>query len=200
MLRTAQSDRWDDEIKGRERLFVLHYCTNTETFLNATQSYKAAYEKRDPKTGKLIKLDQKSCESAASRLMKKDRVRTAVTRLLKTAQVDLDEKATYQLLHDLMIYATYNTADIINEQGELRVKKLSDLGELAKCVTDIIPTKYGLHIKLADRSKYIAQLLNYLDLVRPELKIDAQLPVIEMVQKSINMDAWNEYAAASEKQ
>lgn len=191
----TEEENWDSEVKGRERLFVLHYCTNEQTFLNATASYKAAYQKKDKITGKLIKLDNVTCQAASSRLMKRVRVKTAITRLLKTAQVDLDEKATYRLLHDLVLYATYNTSDIINEDGELKVKKLSDLGELAKCVTDIQPTKYGLHVRLCDRSKYIGPLLQYLNLVRPEILVDAQLPVIEMVQKSADVDSWNKLAS-----
>ena len=193
-MNSGEGHIWDETVKGRERLFVLHYCTDQNTFLNATQSYKAAYQKRDEK-GRVIKLDQATCEACSSRLMKRERVRIAISRLLETAQVDLDEKSTYQLLHDLMLYATYNPSDIITEQGELKVKKLSDLGDLAKCVTDIIPTKYGLHIKLADRSKYIGQLLSYLNLVRPEIKVDAQLPVIEMVQKCIDPEQWNQFAS-----
>lgn len=190
----VSDESWDAEVKGKERLFVLYYCTNEQTFLNGTASYKAAYTRKDQETGKLIKLDKETCEVCASRLLKRERVRTAITRLLKTAQVDLDERATYQLLHDLMIYATYNTSDIITEDGSLRVKKLSDLGELAKCVTDIQQTKYGLHIRLADRSKYITQLLQYLNLVRPEILLDAKLPVIELPNKSITVDDWNAIA------
>lgn len=189
------AENWDEGLKHRERLFVLHYCTNDQTFLNATASYKAAYQKKDKATGKIIKLDQKTCESAGSRLMKRDNVRVAISRLLKLTQADLDERNSYQLLHDLFLLSTYNTADIIDQNGGLRCKKLSDLGELAKCVTEIYQTKMGIHVKLADRGKYMSQLLQYLELVKPEIKVDAELPVIEMVQKAINPDQWNEYAA-----
>lgn len=187
---------WDATVKGRERLFVLHYCTDDQTFLNATASYKAAYQKKDP-NGKIIKLDNATCETAASRLMKRERVKIAITRLLKMTQQDLDEKSVYKMLHDLVMYATYNPADLINANGELKTKDLKSLGELAKCITQVYQTKYGPRYVLADRSKYMTQLLQYLNIIRPEVVVDAQLPVIEMVQKAVDPESWNEIAQDS---
>ena len=195
-----QESRWDAELRGKERLFVLRYCTDSETFLNGTATYQKVYQKKDPKTGKPVKLTREVCEAAASRLLKRERIRRAAAILLRETQADVDEKGQYQLLHDLMLYATYNPADIINANGELKVKDLAKLGELAKCVTDIWPTKYGLRVRLADRGRYITQLLQYLDIVRPEGGDGEALKVIEMVQKSINVDEWNRFARESEEQ
>lgn len=200
MLDTTQDkERWDAEITGKKRLFVLHYCTDDATFLNGTASYRAAYKKVNKETGKVETLGDEVCQTAASRLLKREEIKIAISRLLKLTQANLDDEHGYKLLHEAYLYATYNPADIINKDGKLVVKKLSDLGELAKVVTDIIPTKYGLHIKLADRSKYIGLLLNYLKLVKPEIKVDQELNVVEMVQKAINVDAWNEYAQQENK-
>lgn len=198
-IQDEEKDIWDAELKHRERLYVLHYCTDDATFLNATASYKAAYRKKDRETGQTVELDNEVCQAAASRLMKKDKIKLAISRLLKMTQAELDEKDSYQLLHDAFLLSTYNPADLINADGTLKVENLNELGELAKCVTDIIPTKYGLHIKLADRSKFMATMLQYLNLIRPEIKVDAQLPVIEMVQKSIDPEAWNQMAEQTEK-
>jgi hypothetical protein len=190
--------RWDDEVKGRERLFVLRYCTDSETFLNGGATYKKVYEKRDA-NGKVIKkLSRETCNTNASRLLKKERVRTACARLLRETQADVDEKSQYRLLHDMLLYATYNPADIIDEHGELRGRDLKKLGELAKCVTEIIPSRYGYRVKLADRGQYINQLLQYLKIVRPEIVVDEQLKVVEMVRKCVDVSEWNKFAEESE--
>lgn len=193
MLQQEEEQNWDAEVKGRERLFVLHYCTDNSTFLNATASYKAAYQKFDKKTGKAIKLDNKVCEAASSRLLKRERVKLAISRLLKEAQVDVDEKTTYQILHDLFLFSDYNPAEIIKTDGTLK-KDIKDLGELAKCITGVTQTKFGPKYSLIDRSKYLGMLLEYLKLVRPEIHIDAQLPVIEMVKKITDPEEWNKKA------
>ena len=45
MLNQDESEeRWDTDLKHKERLFVLHFCTDDLTFLNATQSYKSVYK------------------------------------------------------------------------------------------------------------------------------------------------------------
>ncbi len=190
--------RWDAELKGKERLFVLRYCTDSETFLNGTATYQKVYTKKDPKTGKPVKLSREVCEAAASRLLKRDRIRRAAGLLLRETQADVDERGQYQLLHDLMLYATYNPADIINADGSLKVKNLTSLGELAKCVTHIKQTKWGIEVNLADRGRYINQLLQYLDIVRPESDEGTELNVVELVRKCINVDEWNKFAAESE--
>ena len=199
MINTEQKeDAWDYELKGRERLFVLRYCTDSETFLNATATYRKVYSKAD-KNGKVKLLAREVCEAASSRLMKKDRIRTACSRLLRETQADIDQTSQYQLLHDMVLYATYNPADIINSQGELKVKDLKSIGELAKCVTEIFPTKFGYRVKLADRGQYIQQLLKYLELVKPDVPTDDEhLKVIEMVSKAVSVEEWNRFAEESE--
>lgn len=185
---------WDAGLKHRERLFVLHYCTDDETFLNASASYRKVYTKKDKSSGKIIVLSNEVSEACSSRLMQRQHIKIAIARLLKLTQAELDETNTYRILHDLIMYSTFNPADIVNSKGKLR-KNLEDLGELAKCVEDIYPTQYGLRIKLIDRSKYMTQLLKYLELVREDTSIDATIPVIEMVRKAVNPEEWNAIAA-----
>ena len=197
MINTEQSeDAWDYELKGRERLFVLRYCTDSETFLNATATYKKVYSSASEKGKK--GLSREVCEAAASRLMRKDRIRRACAKLLKDTQAEIDEKSQYQLLHDMFMYATYNPADIITSKGELKVKDVKSLGELAKCITEIIPTRYGYRVRLADRGRYIQQLMQYLDLIRPEITAGESLKVIEMVSKAVSVEEWNRYAEETE--
>lgn len=202
MLDTLEDDgKWDFALKGKRRLFVLHYCTDSLTFLNATKAYKAVYKKRNEKTGELEELSDEVCQTCSSRLMQKDDIRLAIARLLKECQADLDDKNGYQLLKDLMILADYNPADILNADGSLKVKSLSDLGDLAKCITGIVPTKNGARFILADRTKFMAMYLQYLELVKPvQESDDTALNVIEMVEKSVNMEQWNKYAQENEAQ
>lgn len=184
-------EAWDSELKGRKRLFVLHFCTNEQTFLNATASYREAYTKKDRTTGKLIEPEQTTCETNGSRLMKREDVKTAVRKLLVLAQGDKDNLKTYQLLEELSLLASYNPSDILDKAGRLTVKNLSDLGEKAKCIAQITPTMYGVKYTLYDRNKALDKLVNYLNIVRPEQAIDVNLPVFEIVRKAVNAEVWN---------
>ena len=186
--------RWDSELKHKERLFVLHYCTDDLTFLNGTASYKAVYKDRDKVTGKVTDRSNEVCESAASRLLGKQHIKKAVSKLLTETQADLDEKNGYKLLKDLMLLADYNPADIVTGKGVLKVKRIEELGELSKCIQQIIPTKFGLQIILADRSKYMQMYLKYLKLIKPEVLVAEGLKVIALPGKSESIDEWNAMA------
>lgn len=198
MLEVDESEaRWDSGLKHKERLFVLHYCTDDLTFLNATASYKAVYKERDKVTGKVTDRSNEVCEAAASRLLSKEHIKRACSKLLTETQADLDEKNGYKLLRNLMMLADYNPADIVTGKGVLRVKNIEELGELSKCIQQIVPTKYGLKIILADRSKYINMMLNYLKLIRPEVLVAEQLKVVAMVEKDNSIEAWNSRAGGA---
>ena len=200
-MQTDSGDgKWDDGLKHKERLFVLHYCTDDATFLNATASYKCVYKDRDQKTGKVTDRSNEVCQSAASRLMAKDKIRTAVSKLLTLTQADLDEKNGYKLLHNLMMLADFNPADIVRGNGTLKVKNLAELGELAKCIEAIVPTRSGLKIQLADRSKYMQMMLRYLNLIKPEVLVAEQLKVVEVVPKSESVEEWNALAGGGQNE
>lgn len=185
-----QEEAWDAQLKHRERLFVLYYCTDEQCFLNATASYKATYTKKDKKTGALIIPDQAISESAGSRLLRREKVKVAIKRLLALSQEELDEKNTYKILAELTMLASYNPADILDAKGRLKVKNLSELGEKAKCIAQITPTKAGLKYTLYDRNKALDKLVNYLNIVRPEQQIDVTLPIMEITSKE-NPEDWN---------
>lgn len=191
-------DRWDNGLKHKERLFVLHFCTDDLTFLNATQSYKAVYTERDKVTGKVTERSNEVCEAASSRLMGKAHIKKAVSKLLSETQADLDEKNGYKLLHNLKMLADYNPADILKADGSFTVKDLHELGELAKCISQIETTKKGFKVTLVDRSKYMQMYLKYLNLIKPEVMVAEQLKVVAMVPKAESVDEWNSYAAESE--
>lgn len=184
-------DAWDAQLKGRKRLFVLHFCTNEQTFLNASASYREAYTKKDKETGKYIQPEQSTCETNGSKLMKREEVKIAIRRLLVLAQGEKDDLKTYQLLNELALLASYNPADILDKAGRLTVKNLSDLGEKAKCIAQITPTIYGVKYTLYDRNKALDKLVNYLNIVRPEQQIDITMPVMEIVRKAVSAEAWN---------
>jgi hypothetical protein len=200
VLNEAENEaRWDSELKHKERLFVLHYCTDDLTFLNGTASYKAVYKDRDKVTGKVTDRSNEVCESAASRLLGKQHIKKAVSKLLTETQADLDEKNGYKLLKDLMLLADYNPADIVTGKGVLKVKKIEELGELSKCIQQIIPTKFGLQIILADRSKYMQMYLKYLKLIKPEVLVAEGLKVVELPGKAASIDAWNKMAGGADE-
>lgn len=194
-----KEDAWDDGLKSKERLFVLHFCTDDLTFLNATQSYKVVYKDKNRVTGEVTERSNEVCQAAGSRLLSKPRIKKAVSKLLTETQADLDEKNGYKLLHNLMLLADYNPADILDAKGSLKVKDLSELGEKAKCISQIeYNKKGGLKITLADRSKYIQMYLKYLNLIKPEVMVAEQLKVVAMVPKAESVEAWNEIAGADE--
>ena len=193
LTQVTENDSWDKDLKHKERLFVLHFCTDDLTFLNATASYKTVYKERDKATGQITERSNDVCEAASSRLMAKEKIKLAIAKLLSETQADLDEKNGYKLLRDLMVMADFNPAEIIDSNGILK-KDLSELGELAKCVSAITPTKYGLKIDLVDRSKYMQMYLRYLNLIRPEIVVEEQLKVVQMVPKAKSVEEWNEIA------
>lgn len=194
MLQQEEEKTWDADLKPKERLFVLHFCTDDLTFLNATASYKAVYKERDKRTRKIKDRSNKVCEACSSRLMSREHIKIAVAKLLRESQADLDEKNGYKLLKDLMLLADFNPAEIVKANGTLTVKDLSQLGEKAKCIKSIEPTKFGLKIELVDRSKYMQMYLRYLNLIKPEVLVEEKLKVIAMVPKSASVEEWNKLA------
>ena len=198
MLEVDESEaRWDSGLKHKERLFVLHYCTDDLTFLNATASYKAVYKERNKVTGKVMDRSNEVCEAAASRLLSKEHIKRACSKLLTETQADLDEKNGYKLLKDLMLLAAYNPADIIDKKGKLKVKSIEELGDYAKCISQIEVTQNGVKVTLADRSKYMQMYLKYLNLIRPEVLVAEQLKVVAMVEKDNSIKAWNSRAGGA---
>lgn len=193
-----QDNAWDDGLKSKERLFVLHFCTDDFTFLNATQSYKVVYKDKNRETGEVTERSNEVCQAAGSRLLSKPRIKKAVSKLLTETQADLDEKNGYKLLHNLMLLADYNPADILKADGSFTVKDLHELGELAKCISQIETTKKGFKVTLVDRSKYMQMYLKYLNLIKPEVMVAEQLKVVAMVPKAESVEAWNEIAGADE--
>ena len=192
MLEIAENEaRWDNGLKHKERLFVLHYCTDDLTFLNATASYKSVYKIRDKVTGKVTERSNEVCEAAASRLLSKDYIKRACSKLLTETQADLDEKNGFKLLKDLMLLAAYNPAEIIDKKGRLKVKSIEELGEYAKCISQIEVTREGVKVTLADRAKYMQMYLKYLNLIKPEVLVAEQLRVVAMVDKDNSIEAWN---------
>lgn len=200
MLEVDESEeRWDTDLKHKERLFVLHFCTDDLTFLNATASYKCVYKDRDKKTGVVTERSNEVCEAASSRLIAKAHIKKAIKKLLKETQADLDEKNGFKLLKNLMMLADYNPADILKADGSLKVKNLAELGELAKCISQIEYTKAGFKVILADRSKYINMYLKYLNLIKPEIVVAEGLKVVALPDKASSIDEWNKMAEASEE-
>lgn len=198
-----EQENWDSNVKGRQRLFVLFYCTDDVCLFNQSEAYRKAYSKKDKRTGNLEEPSDTTCQTNASRLMKQRNVRIAIKRLLKLAQADIDDEMVYKLLKEMALGATYNPADILDKNGKLVCKKLEDLGENAKMIAQITPTKFGTQYTLVNRSKYIEMLAKYFQLVKPETQVDIKLPVIEVTPKfadDANGTAVEKWNLAAEKQ
>lgn len=194
---TADEEAWDNELKSRERIFVLYYCTNQKTFLNAKASYRETYTKYDKETGeKIIPVDT-TCEVNSSRLMKKPKIKDAIRKLLKLTQTELDEENTYRIINNLATMAFFNPADVITKNGCIKAESLDELGELAKTIAQIQPTQNGTKVTLIDRAKYMDLMMQYLNIVRPERQIEIKLPVIELPVKT-SIDEWNAMASKEE--
>lgn len=191
-------DQWDAGLKARERIFILHYCTDEQCLFNASASYKATYTKKDRQTGELVIPEAITCETNGSKLLKRPKVKTAIRKLLKIVQPELDEENVYKVIKQLQDLSFFNPADILDENGKLKVS-LEELGEKAKAIAQIKFTQYGPSYTLVDRTKYLELLMKYLNIVRPEQQIDIKLPVIEMVQKSVDVDSWNAMSEQQEK-
>lgn len=191
---------WDEGLKAKERLFILEMATSEENWLKPDGAYAEVYKKYDKEQNKFIYLDRKSASKGAHRMLARPRVKNGLKKLLQQQQPELDEENVYKVLHDMQLMAFYNPADIINDAGEL-VKPLKELGDLAKCVKQIKPTKFGSEIVLEDRYKYIEALCKYLALIRPEAQTEVKLQVVEVQPKVTGnelidaVDAWNAIAA-----
>ena len=192
-------DAWDAGLKHRERIFILHYCTDEQTLFNAAASYKATYTKKNRETGEQVIPEATTCETNGSKMLKRPKVKTAIRKLLKITQPELDEENVYKTIKELTDLAFFNPADIIDGNGRLKVSDIEELGDKAKAIAQIRFTQYGPSITLVDRTKYLDLLMKYLNIVRPEQQIDIKLPVIEMVQKSETVDAWNQKSEQEEK-
>lgn len=184
---------WDSEIKGRQRLFVLNYCTNPLFFMNGRRSYIEAYTKIKD-NNELERPSNEVADVNASRLLSNAKVKRAVSQLLAESQPEADKDNSYKLLHDLVIQATFNPSDIIDNMGNLK-GDLEDLGDLAKCIESIEPTKFGPRVRLTSRKFAQDKLLKYYELVREQPEIQATLPVIYMTDKE-DEETWNKDEAS----
>ena len=184
---------WDSELKGRVRLFVLYYCTRDDCFLNGTAAYKKAWTRM--KDGETIIPSDKSAAERASRLLKDEKIRKAISKLNKKTQIETDEEAAYKILQQYRILAEYNPSQIIDADGKLRVKNLEELGELAKCIQSIKKreSKQGtfFEVTLIDRLRAMEIYAKYLNLIRPENQNNIDIPIFWLTDKQ-DVDKYND--------
>lgn len=116
-------------------------------------------------------VDDNTAAVNAYKLLRKTKVKSAIKKLFRITQTDVDEENVYRVLHDMALLATYNPADIIDARGRLKVKKLEDLGDKAKCIQNIftrISAQGDVYydVVLVNREKFMKPLAQYLKLVR----------------------------------
>ncbi|MDR2964196.1 MAG: terminase small subunit [Treponema sp.] len=151
---------WWQGLTDRRKLFVELYCTDRTCFLNATAAYIKAFGRETKK------LSEASIQSNASRMLREPKVNIAIGKLMRSLQNEKDKMSEFQVLDALNTLSFYNPADIIDKDGNL-VKSLEELGPLAMCITGIKKNRNGYEIKLYDRTKSLAMLGHYLNLIRP---------------------------------
>lgn len=186
---TDDDTAWDEGLKGRNRNFVIFYCTDPDCFMNGRRSYLKAFSKY--KAGERVwEPSVEVADAASSRLLRNVKVKNSCRALLRLLQPDVDTDNATKLLHDLAVQAMYNPADIIDDTGDL-VKPLKEMGDLAKCVNGIQWTKYGKKVILVDRTRAQRNLLEYYNLVRELPEHDVGLPITYLVPKAESIEEWN---------
>ncbi len=185
---------WDDEVKGRARLFVLYYCTDDECFLNGTRAYQKAYTRKNKESV----VDDVPSEAVAavnaSRMLRNAKVRQAIRLLNRLFRDESDEEAGYRILRTWETLAFYDPAEIINARGELIVSDLKELGPLSRCIEGIErrSTQWGTDtiVKLASRRGFMQDLARYLNIIRPENASIITIPVF-LGQTKTDSDEWS---------
>ena len=184
--------KWDDELKPRERKFVVLYCTDDDCFMNGRKAFTKANTKY--KGGDVVYMPKDSvADAGASRLLSSAKVKSAVRRLLQELQPDVDAENIPRLLHDMYLQATYNPADIITSDGSLVTEDLHDLGDLAKCIAGIKTSDKGYEVKLYPRQLAQEKLMRYYNLVREHLPDgggDSMRRVI-LARQADSIEEWN---------
>ena len=178
-VKTEEVTAWDEELSGKKRLFVLFYCTEDECFLNGTRAYLKAYTKCESENAAAVN---------AGKLLRNAKVKQAIKKLLRLARDEDDEQAVYRMIKQFEQLSFYNPADIIDASGALRVKDLKELGALALCVEQIetrvnTAGSYTV-VKLANRQKAMEAFSKYLNIIRPEVDLQAMMPVVMLTGKN----------------
>nr|DAI26145.1 MAG TPA: Terminase small subunit [Caudoviricetes sp.] len=178
-VKTEEVTAWDEELSGKKRLFVLFYCTEDECFLNGTRAYLKAYKNCQSENAAAVN---------AGKLLRNAKVKQAIKKLLRLARDEDDEQAVYRMIKQFEQLSFYNPADIIDASGALRVKDLKELGALALCVEQIetrvnTAGSYTV-VKLANRQKAMEAFSKYLNIIRPEVDLQAMMPVVMLTGKN----------------
>lgn len=196
MAQDETEEDWAAGIKPRQRLFLLNYFCNPETWQDGAASYREAY------TTKTKTPTQSTCETNSSKMLRGEhpyeKVKDAKRKLLKIIRQDKDEEAAHMILQDVFAAATFNPADILDEDGSLNCS-LNELGDKAKFIEQIIPATAHTktRIVLTDRYKAMTLAMKYLNLVREEQQIAISIPVVEVQPKATGdnaIEAWNKKA------
>lgn len=177
--KTEEVTAWDEELSGKKRLFVLFYCTEDECFLNGTRAYLKAYKNCQSENAAAVN---------AGKLLRNAKVKQAIKKLLRLARDEDDEQAVYRMIKQFERLSFYNPADIIDARGALVVDDLRKLGELALCVEQIETrvNTAGCYtvVKLANRQKAMEAFSKYLNIIRPEVDLQAMMPVVVLTGKN----------------
>ena len=178
-VKTDNKTAWDEGLSGRRRLFVLFYCTEDECFLNGTRAYLKAYTNCESENAAAVN---------AAKILRNAKVKQAIKKLLRLARDEDDEQAVYRMLKTFEQLSFYNPSDIIDASGALLVKDLKDLGALALCVEQIetrvnTAGSYTV-VKLANRQKAMEAFSKYLNIIRPEVDIQAMMPIVMLTGKN----------------
>jgi phage terminase small subunit len=148
------------KITDNQRIFIAEYVNNgfngTQAYLklNLTQNYDTA-------------------RTDASKLLANSNVKAAIKDYLNEIISDYKDTLEYEIIQMYKLRAFYNTEDILDKEGNLKLEKtgkLDDLGKLTKCI-DGIETTYNrlgkkiTKVKLANRENALEKLSMYMKLL-----------------------------------
>lgn len=161
-------DLRDYKLKPRQRLFCLYYAAGTEeTALNPKEAYKKAYTKN----GKVP--EDKYASTQGNLLLQEEEISRCIQHILRQAQAKTDTFNSYRTLKTIDTCSNWNIADYLDDKGILKVP-LSELGEAAKAIEEVIPVFdgdgifIGLKVKFCKRERFLELMMKYLELIRPE--------------------------------
>ena len=162
-----------EEFKGlrlapQEVRFIMNYLSPTCGF-DSSKAYRMTIGEDEFKA-----MAKSSFYAKARSMMSKDDVKTAISRLLTREVEERKNEIVPMLINDLMLAASYDPAQIIDDDGDLLGGSLSDIpAKYRRAVIEGISVKYWgkdcdvrtREVKLASKSKARSDLANIVKLL-----------------------------------
>lgn len=169
------------DLKPSKRKFVIQYVFDAETAGNATKSFLAVRPTFNPE----------SARREASLWLHEQDVKIAVQKLQQMKLDDEDAEAITKVKRIIRTLLDTTILDLHDENGHGLPKE--QLGERALIINGVFPlSDGGVRYSIMPREKIIDMAMKRYGLYEPEeKKIEVSLPVVEVIPKADNIEAWN---------